>query len=670
MPFIYPEVKLREDTSMHFTVQSPLFPEQKKQNALMESLHNIIDSYVEDDVIADFGIRLIGNDSIGEKIFVTWARLPKNTYLKDSVAFFKTNFNFSGSKNKRQNYLYLKNDSGITAGGMRYLFQQVSDTNSSRTIISKAFYKSGNYFTLLALTDTLTPASSLLFNFIETFTPSDTVKGESPFVKRNTSFFKDFASTDSAINAKAIKRLKTIEFDSEDVMSLKKIIDSLSWKTKGYLQLKQDFIGKLAATKDSNLVDYLKHLYFAAADTAVLQKSILKSLLAMQIKKSFIAFKDLITTEPPIVLENDGSDDYKFSDMYPTLGKLTKAFEKPAVKFNINGNIWYSIYDSLSLAKALFPDILQLINLDDYKGDIMELLTTMVDSGYVIAKEYEPYFLQFYSAAKQELKKEKARERQKAIAKTENSNMAKNEKELNIYNRESDIDTGNELLQSYAVLLLPYWDNNPGVAAFFEDLLKLKNKKIRFNIMILLLRNKKNVQDSVLNFYAAQDDYRIDLYRKLKKEKLLMQFPAAYNNQLDLVKSAVINASYYEKYDTLSLLDKLPVVYNNKKGVVYFFKYKNRKEEKSWKIVSYGMQPENINEFNSDNYEFTSANIYYYGKNEERKLDETMPVKKQLQQLLKIMLYKMHSSAAQFYDNDDVDKDIMVERVKVNRFED
>ena len=178
------------------------------------------------------------------------------------------------------------------------------------------------------------------------------------------------------------------------------------------------------------------------------------------------------------------------------------------------------------------------------------------------------------------------------------------------------------------------------------------------------------MQDSVLNFYAAQDDYRIDLYRKLKKEKLLMQFPTAYNNQLDLVKSAVINASYYEKYDTLALLDKLPVVYNNKKGVVYFFKYKNRKEEKSWKIVSYGMQPENINEFNSDNYEFTSANIYYYGKNEERKLDETMPVKKQLQQLLKIMLYKMHSSAAQFYDNDDVDKDIMVERVKVNRFED
>jgi hypothetical protein len=451
-------------------------------------------------------------------------------------------------------------------------------------------------------------------------------------------------------------------------MSLKKIIDSLSWKTKGYLQLKQDFIGKLAATKDSNLVDYLKHLYFAAADTAVLQNSILKSLLAMQIKKSFIAFKDLITTEPPIVLENDGSADYRFSDIYPTIGKLTKAFKKPAVKFNINGNIWYSIYDSLSLARFLFPDILQLINLDDYKGDITELLTTMVDSGYVTSKEYEPYFSQFYAAAKQELKKEKARESQKAIAKTENANKAENIKELTSYNWENDNDVGNDLLHSYAVLLLQYWDKNAGVATFFDDLLELKNEKIRFNIMILLLRNKKQVPDSLLNFYAAQDDYRIDLYRKLKKEKLLIQFPAAYNNQLDLVKSAVINASYYEKYDTLALLDKLPVVYNNKKGVVYFFKYKNRKEEKSWKIVSYGTQPENISEFNSDTYEFTSANTYYYGKNEEKKLDETKPVKEQLQKLLKIMLYKMHRSTAQFYNNDDAGTDADAERVKANRF--
>jgi hypothetical protein len=241
MPFIYPEVKLRVDTAMHFTVRSPLFPDAKKQKDMMETLRNLMDGYGDDDEssIPEFGVKLIGNDTIGEKVFVAWAKSPKNTYVKDSSKIFSnSDYSFSGTGNKDQTYLYLKKDSGITASGMRYLFQQVTDTNSSRTIISKAFYKSGNYFVMMALTDTLTPRSSLLYNFIQTFTPSDTVKGESPFVKRNASFFKDFASKDSATYAKAIKRLAKIEFDTADVPALKNIIDTLSWKTKDYLQLK------------------------------------------------------------------------------------------------------------------------------------------------------------------------------------------------------------------------------------------------------------------------------------------------------------------------------------------------------------------------------------------------------------------------------------------------
>jgi len=71
MPFIYPEVKLRVDTAMHFTVQSPLFPDAKKQNDLMESIRNMMDGYGDDDdnAIPEFGVKLIGNDTIGEKIF-------------------------------------------------------------------------------------------------------------------------------------------------------------------------------------------------------------------------------------------------------------------------------------------------------------------------------------------------------------------------------------------------------------------------------------------------------------------------------------------------------------------------------------------------------------------------------------------------------------------------
>jgi uncharacterized protein YbaP (TraB family) len=556
VPFIYPEVKPRIDTGLHFTVQSPLFPDAKKQNDLMESIKNMMGQYTDEteDLLPEFGMKTIGNDTIGEKIFVAFAKSPKNTYLKDSAKIFENNeYGFSGSKN--QSYRYIQKDSGVTASGMRYLFQQVTDTNSSRTIISKAFYKSGNYFALVALTDTLTPKSSLLYNFIKTFTPADTLKGESPFVKRNADFFTNFASKDSATHAKAIKRLTTIEFDTTDVPQLKKIIDTLSWKTKDYLQLKQNFIGRLEEIKDSNLVNYLKQLYAAAKDTADLQNAVLQTLLNIKTKKSFIAFKDLIIIEPPVVISGS-SNDYNYSDMaYDVVGKLARSFNK--TKQNYGDGNWYPLYDTLSLAKVIFPDILQLINLDDYKGNVMELLTAMVDSGYVDAKEYEMYFLKFYAEAKQELKKEKANENQKAIAKAEKENKA-DEEETTYYNRTNG-DAGNELLQSYAVLLLPNWDKNPGIATFFSDIMKLKNKRIRFNTMLLLLRNKKTFTDSLVNAFAADDEYRVELYRKLKTAKLLNKFPVRYNNQHDLVRSALISASVYEKYDTLALLDLIKI---------------------------------------------------------------------------------------------------------------
>lgn len=673
VPFIYPEVKQQVDTAMHFTVNTPLFPDSKKQKDLMETLRNMIDRYGGEDEedMPGFGVKLIGNDTIGEKIFVAWAKSPKNTYVKDSAKMLSnSDFGFSGSGRKEQSFLYLKKDSGITAGGMRYLSQELTDTNSSRIIISKTFYKSGNYFALMALTDTLTPRSSLLTNFIQSFTPSDAVKGESPFIKRNAIFFKDFASKDSATHAKAVKRLKAMVFDAADVPSLKHIIDTLGWKTRGYLQLKQNFITQLEKTGDSNLVDYLKQLYVSAKDTADLQNSILQALLSMRTKTSFIAFKDLIINEPPVVTSGTSGVDFDYSGITSSVGKL-RTF--PGIKngYGDNAGNWDALYDTLTLAKFIFPDILQLVNLDEYKTNTMALLTTMVDSGYAGAKDYEPYFSKFYAEAKQALKKERARESQEAIAKAEQANKADSNEENVDYNPKGEGDTGNELLKSYAVLLLPYWDKNPGVPVFFGEIMKLKNKQTRFNTMLLLLRNNKSVPDSLLNFYAGADEYRIDLYRSLKKSKLLDKFPARYNNQLDLVRSAIVSGWADNKIDTLALLDKIPVIYKNKKGIVYFFKYKTRKDDYKWKILSYGIQPGNSKEFTEIDNDFNSGTAYNYSTNGDDKLDETIPVKTQLEKLIKTMLYKTHRSASQFYGSGyEDDKDILTERIKTNRFGD
>jgi hypothetical protein len=121
----------------------------------------------------------------------------------------------------------------------------------------------------------------------------------------------------------------------------------------------------------------------------------------------------------------------------------------------------------------------------------------------------------------------------------------------------------------------------------------------------------------------------------------------------------------YEKMDTLVYLDKLPVQYEDKKGVVYFYKYKRMRDDVEWQLISVGMQPEKADEIDMDNDDFTNTS-------DERKLDNSKPVKEQLQRMLKEMLYARHNSAAYFYEarSYSMYKNYLSEMIKNRRYKD
>ena len=63
----------------------------------------------------------------------------------------------------------------------------------------------------------------------------------------------------------------------------------------------------------------------------------------------------------------------------------------------------------------------------------------------------------------------------------------------------------------------------------------------------LLLKNKKNVPDSILLSLAKSDKYRADLYEAMKKINLIEKFPTAYRNQQEIAKSILVKDNgYYE----------------------------------------------------------------------------------------------------------------------------
>jgi hypothetical protein len=279
------------------------------------------------------------------------------------------------------------------------------------------------------------------------------------------------------------------------------------------------------------------------------------------------------------------------------------------------------------------------------------------------AADYETYYSKFYVDAKQLLKKQ--------LAEEENEKIEKESRKNNATNTESDeeeekktTDNGNAKLDTYSVLIQPFYDKNPAIPAFFEKLLKSTSNRLQYNTLLLLLRNNRPVPDSLFSKFANLDEYRVELYNDLQKLKKSKKFPAVDKRQL--VFARILMAAYedsrYNKADSIVFLDKLPVTYKSKKGWVYFYKYKESRDDSYWKMASVGMQPEKITEVDADNDEFTTK--------DDRKLEAGKPVKEQLATFLKELLVRKRVSTRGFYNvrNQDIYKMYFSEMVRNQRY--
>lgn len=677
-PFIYPEVKLRSDSSLHFTVQSPVPLEDKEADDKMKRLIELMKMYSgeDDDEMSiyssvtnnfdDQGSKFVGNDTIGEKIYVSYEAPGMYTYTKDSASLWRmktASFAFGDDPDtdpgngKDSSFIYRLDKKYDLPGGGWCRERHLSDTGSSRLILSKLLYKDGHVFELKALTDTLTPLSPFLEKFFTSFTPSDTLKKRSLFTRKTEQFFNDYFSTDSATAKKARKYFYGMVYDSADVPLLKNAIGRVNWNTKNYLDAKKHLIEKLGGLKDSTITPFLKDLYWKVKDSAELQNEILDALLDQKTTASFLAFKDLIIQEPPISAESPMGWDI-YARPYSLFRSYSHTFRLADIDTRTLGT-WSDLYDSLKLTKKIFPDILQLMNIDDYKRNVLNLLTVMVDSGQLKAADYETYFSKLYLDGKQLLKKQTATEEKKNIEKASSKDRYDyDEEEMSVA-----MESGNDELEKYAVLLMPFYDKNPGIPGFFDQLMKTKDRQLLFNMFILMLRNDKKVHDSLFIHFAKLDEYRTDLYEKLKKMKKLDKFPAASKNQVDFARAILVGNDRYDKPDSIAYINKLPVTYKGKKGWVYFFKYRQMRDDTHWMLASVGMQPENINEIDLENLDFVEKGS---------RLENNKTEMEQMQKMLREQLYSKRESAQSFYSGRSysIYKTYLSEMVKRQRYRD
>jgi hypothetical protein len=111
-------------------------------------------------------------------------------------------------------------------------------------------------------------------------------------------------------------------------------------------------------------------------------------------------------------------------------------------------------------------------------------------------------------------------------------------------------------------------------------------------------------------------------------------------------------SSNYNKPDSLVYLDKLAVQFRERKGFVYFFKYKNKRDDNSWKIASVGIIPEDVKKFEFENKDIRQRRQYNFTEFTNTKIGSEAALSDQLKKALKKMLYSKRNSAVQFYKDE------------------
>ncbi len=598
------------DTFMHFSVSTPVMPE------LDNSLRSLIEKAAAEAANGNnysgyiaYWPRpkngLFKSDSTGESVAINIQEYPKYYYVKDPANFWKDEL----APYYKTGMVLYKTDSIVMDNAICGVCFSLRDTGSSRTISRMIILKGNLKYSLACIGDTITGETDLVKRFFNSFRPIETKPVKNIFDNRLNDFFTDLFSQDSAVHVKAQQSISNLYFGEKGIPMIMNAIERSNIKQKDYFETKANLIAELGYIKDTThpqVTSLLKKIYEQTADTSLFQNEVLKALARHKTSASYSLFKELILQDPPL-----------FESSYDYTGLFT------------------NLDDSLQLTKMLFPDLLQLSTLDDYKEKVRSLLVTLVDSNMIKANEYENYFSKIYFDARIELKKQQVKD--------EKQMELDNKKEDEVVSSTRDNDDGNISLKDYRVLLVPYYDKNVNVQHFFEKLLQSKDLHVRLNTAVILLRNNKNIPDSILLTLAAKDQYRGQLFSGLETAKRLDKFPVQYKNQLDLARSYLLADKDYDKIDSVVFIKKQTAAYPGKKGVVYFFKYRIKKED-DWKIGISGLQPENEKEVGSDDKLATMT---------DKKLKADEPQDEQLQKQLKKLLFTFHKSGKYFYGADD-----------------
>ncbi|NVK26700.1 MAG: TraB/GumN family protein [Flavobacteriia bacterium] len=410
----------------------------------------------------------------------------------------------------------------------------LSDTNTRRLIEVRMILENSAVYSLYAMSDSLGYQSQFAEAALRSFaTTGDTIIGTPITESKSDLFFAALESRDSVDVFEASKSVYVVDFNEDDADQIKDFIQNYTqegFDRSARLQL----MYQLPDLKENRMdhINFLGDLYYEKLDSSVYQFAILNCLIDFKMEEAVAKFNQLILDEPPFTTSS-----YSYSSLF--------------AGFN----------DSLELAKAIYPDIMTLADFQDYRGEIYELLSTLLDSNYITGTDYEFKYETLLLFAKVELKKQHAADEIR-----------------NTYGRPASMN-GN--LEIYSNLLSPFAENED-VQEHYRKLQRIRNKRILAD-MLILTDDYVDVPDSSWNYIAKDPKALYDIFPYLMEEDKMDVLDEQYRTRDALAKSIMAN-NYYRSFDTISFIRSEKVDIKPFPAEAFFFRGRND-DDKLWNLL-------------------------------------------------------------------------------------
>lgn len=449
----------------------------------------------------------------------------------------------------------------------------ISDTNSVKTARYKILLKNQTKFVVSANVDPVLGESKFVTTFFDSFKPIDSLTGKDVFSSKADLLFKDIYSTDTNLVNAAISGIYDLMPEVRHIPEFTKLAKNLPAQARNPVNFKSMMYRKLGKTGDKSVIPFLKAEYALAGDTADYQFAILRGLALMKTAEGIQAYKELVLTETPF-----------------------------GGQMNTDYMLFGALRDSMKLSAALYPDLFQLLSIDEYESGVYELLADMVDSNAISPSAYKDKLPIILNEAKINLKRVLANVEEKSYYDDDYSEGS----DLAIFNR----------------LLLPYYDQ-PNVKAHFDKIFTTDNKALKLSTLTYMISKGKKADTAVINNLAADDEHRIDLYEALLDIKKPELFPTQWKTADHFAKGLLMSSYTYSvaDKDSVELLETRKMEWKGKKGTIYIYKYKaDDYDSDGYEIAIIGLLP-------LDNTGKMPVRNEFYGADaeeidEDKKLDE------------------------------------------------